>query len=200
MKDDDIIASVLKNDCLYARLGVRRDACTQEIRRGYLSRSKVCHPDRLRNHPQAKEAFQRLSSAYQTLSEPQSRQAYDLYGRQVDGNEQTFVDAISQVFSEFLAGQFDTLIRIVDYVQTLNPDVKISKEQARQIFGSMREFFLWSGDCWGAAKFEVIQLYEMQQDLRCLSYFDIAGRWRTAGQLSSGILALMGRVLSVKDS
>lgn len=58
-----------------------------------------------------------LSSAYQTLSEPSSRYAYDLYGRQVDGNEQTFSDALSQVFAEFLAGHYDSLIKVVDYVQ-----------------------------------------------------------------------------------
>jgi hypothetical protein len=61
--------------------------------------------------------------------------------------------------------------------------------------GSLRDFFLWGGDCWGAAKFEVIQLYELQQELRCLSYFDLMGRWKISNQISMGILALMGRMV-----
>ncbi|KAJ3194804.1 hypothetical protein HK101_001864 [Irineochytrium annulatum] len=132
------------------------------------------------------EQVQRLSSAYQTLSDAQTRQQYDMYGKLVDGSEQTFADALSQVFSEFLAGHFDTLMRMVDYVQT-------------QVFGSLREFVLWSGSCWDAAKFEVLRLYEIQHDLQCLSYLDVMGRWRTAGQLSAGMITLLCKLLSAKS-
>lgn len=180
-------------------LGLSRSASSADIRRAYLSRSKICHPDR-NKHEKANEAFQRLGNAYQTLSKPESRQLYDLYGQRVDGTDQTFADAVSQVFSEFLAGQFDTLIRMVDHIQSLNPEVKINRDHARRVFSSVREFFLWSGDCWGAARFEVIRLYEMEQKLTQLSYFDVLGRWQLAGRLSSGILHLFGTIVRVAMS
>ncbi|KAJ3218862.1 hypothetical protein HDU67_003817 [Dinochytrium kinnereticum] len=83
------------------------------------------------------------------------------------------------VFTEFLAGHFDNLMRMLEYVQSIHPDVNISKERARQIFGSMREFVLWTGSCWGAAKFEIIRLYEIQQRLQCMSYFDVIPKTQT---------------------
>jgi hypothetical protein len=186
----NIIHSILNTNCLYETLGITKHANTAQIRRAYLLRSKICHPDRQRTHAGAKESFQRLSSAYQTLSEPASRHAYDLYGRQVDGNEQTFSDALSQVFAEFLAGHYDSLIKVVDYVQSLNADLKISKDSAKQIFESVRDFCLWSGKCWGAAEFEIINLVEIQQDLLSLSYFDVLGRLRLTVAMSKGFLKI----------
>ncbi|KAI8854435.1 hypothetical protein BC829DRAFT_191605 [Chytridium lagenaria] len=150
-REKRIIEAVLVSECLYARLGVPRDAASHDVRRAYLLRSKLCHPDRL-DHPKAKEAC-KLSSAYQTLSDTQARQAYDLYGSKLmEVNKHLPMPFLSfpfqQVFSEFLAGHFDSLMRMLEYVQSIHPDVNISKERARQIFGSMREFILWSGDCW----------------------------------------------------
>jgi hypothetical protein len=65
------------------------------------------------------------------------------------------------------------------------------------MFGSAREFFLWGGDCWGAVKFEILHLYELQQELRCLSVFDLMGRWRIASKISNGMVALMGRLIKI---
>lgn len=61
----------------------------------------------------------------------------------------------------------------------------------------MREFCLWSGKCWGAAKFEIINLYELHADIQSLSLFDIKGRLLKSGQLSRGIIALMGKIIPV---
>ncbi|KAJ3097206.1 hypothetical protein HDU97_005091 [Phlyctochytrium planicorne] len=117
-------------------------------------------------------------------------------GRLFDGHEETFSDAVAQVFAEFLSGQYDSLIRMLEYLQSIHPDVKISKDKAHQIFGNLREFMLWSGDCWGAAKFEVIKLYEMQQRLNDKSYFDFAGRWRASAEISQGMLSMLLKVVA----
>ncbi|KNC97018.1 uncharacterized protein SPPG_07833 [Spizellomyces punctatus DAOM BR117] len=193
-EDEQTISDILHQECFYARIGVSKNATPQQIRRGYLSRSKICHPDRLR-HPRAKEAFQRLSNAYSTLSDPFNRRQYDMFGKQIDGNEQTFYDALNQVFSEFLEGHFETLMRLVDHVQSLNPDFHISKEGTRHVLSSMRDFCLWSGRCWGTVKFELITLYEIHMDIQSLSYFDVKGRFLKSGVLSRGIIALMGRLI-----
>ncbi|KAI9002647.1 hypothetical protein HDU85_001773 [Gaertneriomyces sp. JEL0708] len=190
-REEAIISEILRQDCFYARIGVPRCADSRQIRHGYLLRSKVCHPDRNRLHPRAKEAFQRLSDAYQTLSDPFHRRQYDLYGKRVGGDEDTFSDAVQQVFNEFMEGHYDTLMRLVDHLQSLNPEINISKEGARTVFSSMRQFCLWSGRCWDTAKFEIITLYEIHMDLQSLSYFDISGRLWKAGQLSRGILSLL---------
>ncbi|TPX57888.1 hypothetical protein PhCBS80983_g03488 [Powellomyces hirtus] len=179
-EDASVIRNILANEDFYARLGVDRNATTQQIRRAYLRRSKfsVC-----------------LSTAYTTLSEPLNRRQYDLFGRAVDGSEHTFADALQKVFDEFMEGQYDTLMALVDQIQSLNPELHINKEGARFVLSSMREFCLWSGKCWGAAKFELIYLYEIHLDIQALSYFDFKGRLMKTAALSKGLITLMAKMV-----
>ncbi|KAI8826035.1 uncharacterized protein EV422DRAFT_515066 [Fimicolochytrium jonesii] len=194
--DEQIISEILSTENFYIRLGVARDAPTELVRRAYLRRSKVCHPDR-QSHPLAKEAFQRLNDAYSTISDPNHRRQYDMYGKRVNGSEQTFADALQQVIDEFLEGHYDTLMSIIDHIQSLNPELRISKEGARHVLSSMRDFCLWSGKCWSALKFEIITLYEIHSDIQSLSYFDVRGRLCKAARLSKGLISLMAKIVPV---
>ncbi|TPX64410.1 hypothetical protein SpCBS45565_g05902 [Spizellomyces sp. 'palustris'] len=40
-EDEQIISDILHQECFYARIGVSKNATPQQIRRGYLSRSKT---------------------------------------------------------------------------------------------------------------------------------------------------------------
>ncbi|KAK4537789.1 hypothetical protein CDCA_CDCA14G3814 [Cyanidium caldarium] len=65
---------------LYAVLGVSRNATAEEIRRAYLRRAKVLHPDVVHVHGASTdhvESFRRLVEAYQVLRDPAKRRAYD---------------------------------------------------------------------------------------------------------------------------
>lgn len=62
----------------YEVLGVSRDATVEEIRRSYRKKARELHPDYA--GPESEEAFKELSVAYETLSDPQKRQMYDLRG------------------------------------------------------------------------------------------------------------------------
>ena len=70
----------------YAALNVPRDASQEDVNRAYRKLASVFHPDK---HQQddlkenAKEAFARLNEAYTVLGDPQRRQIYDIYGKQV---------------------------------------------------------------------------------------------------------------------
>jgi len=59
----------------YRMLGVPPSAHQHDIRAAYRERAKRCHPDKA--GPQAKREFQDLSEAYETLSDPGRRRAYD---------------------------------------------------------------------------------------------------------------------------
>jgi molecular chaperone DnaJ len=67
-------------DDYYARLGVSPTAGTAELRRAYRVLALRWHPDRA--GPTSTELFQRISEAYQVLSDARRRAAYD--GRLVD--------------------------------------------------------------------------------------------------------------------
>lgn len=62
----------------YEILGVSRDATADEIRKAYRRKARLLHPDYA--GPESEEAFKDLSVAYETLSDPQKRQLYDLGG------------------------------------------------------------------------------------------------------------------------
>jgi len=65
----------------YDILGVSKSATAEEIKKAYRKQALEWHPDR---HPQEKEAaekrFKEINEAYQVLSDPQKRGAYDQFG------------------------------------------------------------------------------------------------------------------------
>lgn len=64
----------------YELLGVAKDANEQEIKAAYRKLSLKYHPDRNPEDKIAEEKFKEINEAYQTLSEPDKRQMYDLGG------------------------------------------------------------------------------------------------------------------------
>jgi DnaJ family protein A protein 2 len=69
---------------LYERLGLNRDADTQEIRKAYLKLSKTEHPDKGGNE----DRFKSIQQAYEVLSNDESKNFYDQTG-QIPGEEQS---------------------------------------------------------------------------------------------------------------
>ena len=72
-------ANVTKID-YYEVLGVSRDAGDGELKTAYRKLAMQFHPDRNPNNPQAEDKFKSCSEAYQVLSDPDKRAAYDRYG------------------------------------------------------------------------------------------------------------------------
>jgi molecular chaperone DnaJ len=64
----------------YEILGVNRNANAEEIRKAYRRLAVKLHPDKNQGDKQAEEKFKELGEAYEALSDPQKRAAYDQYG------------------------------------------------------------------------------------------------------------------------
>lgn len=61
----------------YEILGVPPDADSHQIKRAFRDIAKKWHPDKCPDDPTAQARFQQAQEAYQLLSNPESRRAYD---------------------------------------------------------------------------------------------------------------------------
>jgi len=92
----------------YEILGIAKGAGEQEIKKAYRKLSKTYHPD-INKESKAEEKFKEISEAYEILSDPQKRAAYDQYGfAGTDPNYSSgssgFSGFSSQGFSGFSSG------------------------------------------------------------------------------------------------
>src|SRR3954453_7018546 len=65
---------------LYETLGVKRDASVEDIRKAYRKLAKKHHPDINPGNKAAEDRFKSVSAAYEVLSDPKRRAAYDEFG------------------------------------------------------------------------------------------------------------------------
>ncbi|KAL0085847.1 hypothetical protein F4703DRAFT_1928220 [Phycomyces blakesleeanus] len=154
-------------DC-YRVLGVTREANPDDIRRAYIKKSRICHPDKfVPAYPRATESFQLLSRAYETLSNPSAKLMYDLskqkgpstfVSTEDEHANDTLQRVLHQLFIEMMDGEFQTLRAFIHALNETNPGMHITTHQYYKV-----------------VQFELMRLYELQHELRSLSYFSV---WR----------------------
>lgn len=81
------IEQIIRIKDYYELLGVPRNCEEQEIKNAYRRLAVKFHPDKNKEFG-AKEAFNRISTAYSTLMDRSKRANYDRYGSEEDIQEQ----------------------------------------------------------------------------------------------------------------
>jgi len=97
----------------YEILGLARDASEEDIKKSYRKLAMKHHPDRNPDDKSAEEKFKESKEAYEMLSEPDKRRAYDTYGHAGvsqnagGGGEQGFggfSEAFGDIFGDIFGG------------------------------------------------------------------------------------------------
>ena len=85
----------------YEVLGVDRSASAEDIKKAYRSAAMKNHPDRNAGDHQAEERFKKVARAYEILSEPSRRDAYDRYGTTEEPGSSSGMGGMHDIFSGF---------------------------------------------------------------------------------------------------
>jgi molecular chaperone DnaJ len=98
----------------YEILGLAKNASDDDIKKAYRKLAMKYHPDRNPDSKGAEEKFKEAKEAYEMLSDPQKREAYDRYGHAgVDPNMGAggfggggggFADAFGDIFGDIFGG------------------------------------------------------------------------------------------------
>jgi molecular chaperone DnaJ len=97
----------------YELLGVPRNASDSDIKKSFRRLAMKYHPDRNTENPDAEEKFKKIKEAYEILSDPKKRSAYDQFGHAgVDPSmgggggfhSADFSDIFSDVFGDIFGG------------------------------------------------------------------------------------------------
>ncbi len=99
----------------YEILGVAKTASEEDIKKAYRKLAMKYHPDRNPDNKEAEEKFKEVKEAYEMLTNPEKREAYDRYGHAgVDPNSVAggfggfgqggFGDAFGDIFGDIFGG------------------------------------------------------------------------------------------------
>jgi DnaJ-class molecular chaperone len=98
----------------YEILGVQRDANKAEVKTAFRRLARELHPDVNNHDPQAEEKFKAAAEAYEVLSDPERRRAYDTYGHEGlrgAGAAPGGFGSVEDIFQAFFGGSFGFEVR-----------------------------------------------------------------------------------------
>ncbi|KAH9810577.1 hypothetical protein DFH28DRAFT_1131973 [Melampsora americana] len=222
----DLVDQINRDDDLYLVLGFhqfnfynRYQIKFEDIRKAYITRSRLCHPDKLPLYPPCTPAFQKLSFAYETLSKSNTRRLYDLNGQtsfnqsserykayrgnsngsknETSSGDETLNSVLHSTFCEFMDGDFEMIRVLINALNEGNPGLNLGEDAIKNLetsFKKLRTILLTGQKYMKVIRFELIKLYELQSSLRSLSYFNVLGRVRLSLALARVTLSIPMRI------
>src|SRR5919112_568978 len=123
----------------YKTLGVAKNASDEDIKKAYRKLARENHPDRNPDDTAAEERFKDIQGAYDILSDPEKRKAYDsgggIFGGAGGFDPGAFrggFGGLGDIFSDILGGRGGGATPRPERGRDLETDVHVSFEQAME--------------------------------------------------------------------
>ena len=132
--EDEACEKIIKNNNYYEILGVNKDTTNDDIKKSYKKLALKFHPDKNKS-PKAEEAFKKIGTAYQTLTDPKKRELFDKYGSEEEYREKIYQERQAQYeFEDFDAYDiFDMFFGNVDPEVLRRQRRRFRRAQAQQV-------------------------------------------------------------------
>lgn len=188
------IHRILQSTTHYQVLDLDQAASYDEIRKSYLLKSKLVHPDK-NGHEDAKEAFHMLSRAYEVLRIPKSRRIYDLSGGDIHSyafggtSDQSWKACVTEVFSEFMNANYEPVMTVLDLLHKQNPEISVNRRTVEQILHTAREVIVAGQVKWELVRPEMRELKQLQDQK--ISFFDVLGRTKYSLSMTRLVLQII---------
>jgi curved DNA-binding protein CbpA len=113
----------------YEVLGLTPNCTSEDIKKSYRKLALIWHPDKHDNKIEAQANFASINEAYNTLSDTNKREIYDLYGQQgLDMSSSTSSDGMSFFFQKGFNGTEKSPFDLLKDIFAENGDEPVYKE------------------------------------------------------------------------
>ena len=115
----NLFIKILCGEDYYKLLEITQEANEREIKKAFRTLSLKYHPDRNKGNKDAHEMFLKINKAYETLTDPEKKKIYDIYGEEGLNKEQNLANNRNMP-----KGPNAQLIMQVDLSELYNGNVK----------------------------------------------------------------------------
>ena len=98
--EDEACEKIINNKDYYDILGITKQTSNDDIKKAYKKLAIKFHPDKNKS-PKAEEAFKKIATAYQTLTDPKKRELFDKYGSEEEYREKVYQERQQAYEEEF---------------------------------------------------------------------------------------------------
>lgn len=130
---------MVKDTAFYDLLGVKPDANKDQVRKAYYKKAKACHPDKHPGDAEKEAEFKAVSEAYQVLSDEESRQKYDSFGREGLQGQGNFADARDVFAAVFGGPEFEPYIGTLKMCAAADEKLQQDVEEAGAMLQARQE-------------------------------------------------------------
>lgn len=132
--EDEACEKIINNNNYYEILGITKETSNDDIKKAYKKLALKFHPDKNKS-TKAEEAFKKIATAYQTLTDPKKRELFDKYGSEEEYREKIYQERQAQYeFEDFDAYDiFDMFFGNVDPEVLRRQRRRFRRAQAQQV-------------------------------------------------------------------